>query len=51
MICAKASIIPSIANSGKVAPQAEKPTTPQREHILIDIRREGINPKTKTPNP
>ena len=44
-------VIPSIAKSGKVAPQAEKPTTAQREHTLIDIRKDGISPKTKTPKP
>ena len=44
-------MIESIANTGKVAPQAENPTTPHRELILIDMRNDGAIPKANTPKP
>ena len=41
----------SMAMRGKAAPQVEKLSTPQREQILMDMRREGMRPKMKTPKP
>ena len=46
-----ASIMASIEKAGKVAPQAEKPSTAHNEQILIDIRKDGISPKANAPNP
>ena len=51
MSWAKPMIGESMANKGKVAPHAENPTTAHNEQTLIDIRSDGISPKTNTPKP
>jgi hypothetical protein len=48
---AKASIGACMAVTGKVEPMTEKLSAAHNEQILIDMRREGINPKANVPNP
>ena len=36
---------------GKAEPAMEKLSTAHSEHTLIDMRSEGIRPKTNTPKP
>ena len=40
---------PSMAKTGKVAPQVEKLTIAHNEHTDMDMRSEGMSPKAKTP--
>ena len=41
----------AMAESGKAVPDIEKLRTAQRLHILIDMRSDGVSPKTNMPKP
>ena len=40
-----------MADSGKAVPDSEKLNTAHKLHMLIDMRSDGVSPKTNIPKP